>query len=66
MTPETYAYIKQWRSENYELTKEYNRNFARKYYAWKSISKVFNNILIHEVHPTFEKTKKMGRKPKNL
>ena len=66
MTPETHAYIKKWRRENPELTKEYNRNFARKYYGWKSISKVFNNILIHEIYPTFERTKKMGPKPKNI
>jgi hypothetical protein len=65
MKPETYAYIKQWRSENKDLMHQYNRNFARKYYAWKAVSKVFNNILIHDVYPDYQRTKKMGR-PKKL
>lgn len=66
MKQETYDYIKRWRSENYDLMKEYNRNSAKKYYDWKSIAKVFNNILIHEIYPEYQRTKPMGRPKKNL
>lgn len=64
MKPDMHNYIKLWRAQNPELTKLYGRTQSKKYYGWKSIAKVFANILIHEVYPDFQQTKKMGRPAK--